>query len=65
LISFNSESEDKEQETLNLGQTQILMNICQEIDSLAAIRVLLPTPISQEALDAVKKSEIKITTDWQ
>jgi hypothetical protein len=50
LISFVSgdSTEDKEQ-TLNLGQAQILMNISQEKGSLMAIKVLLPTPLSQEA----------------
>jgi hypothetical protein len=62
LISFVSgdPTEDKEQ-TLNLGQAQILMNISQ--GSLMAIKVLLPTPLSQEAMNAVKKSELKITSD--
>jgi hypothetical protein len=63
LISFRSESEDKEQEILNLGQAQILMNISQEKGSLTAIKILLPTPLSQETMDAVKKSEIKVTKD--
>jgi hypothetical protein len=64
LISFVSgdPTEDKEQ-TLNLGQAQILMNISQEKGSLMAIKVLLPTPLSQEAMNAVKKSELKITSD--
>jgi hypothetical protein len=65
LISFTSGdiSEDKEQEILNLGQAQILMDITQRKGSLLAIKVLLPAPLSQEAMNAVKKSEIKITTD--
>jgi hypothetical protein len=62
LISFTSESEDKKQETLNLGQAQILMVVSQENGSLTAIKVLLPNPLVQEAMNAVKKSEIKITT---
>jgi hypothetical protein len=69
LISFTSGeiSKDNEQEVLNLGQAQILMDISHAKDSLVAIRVLLPTPLSQEAMNAVKdsaqKSEIKITSD--
>jgi hypothetical protein len=69
LISFTSGeiSKDKEQEVLNLGQAQILMDISHVKDSLVAIRVLLPTPLSQEAMNAVKdsaqRSEIKITSD--
>jgi hypothetical protein len=65
LISFTSGdiSEDKEQETLNLGQAQILMDISQEKGSLVAIKVLLPTPLGEEAMNAVKKSEIKIISD--
>ena len=47
LISFTSGdiSEGKEQEILNLGQAQILMNISHVKDSLVAIKVLLPTPL--------------------
>jgi hypothetical protein len=71
LISFTSGdvSEDKQKETLNLGQAQILMEISQEKDSLAAIKVLLPTPLGEEAMNVVKKSaeksELKITLDKQ
>jgi hypothetical protein len=74
LISFDSGdiSEDmaknnNKQETLNLGQAQILMDISNEKGSLVAIRVLLPTPLVEEAMNAVKKSaeksEIKITSN--
>jgi hypothetical protein len=69
LISFTSGdiSEDKEQEILNLGQGQILMDISQEKGSLAAIKILLPTPLVEEAMNAVKKSaeksELKIISD--
>jgi hypothetical protein len=69
LISFASGeiSEDKEQEILNLGQAQILMDISQEKGSLVAIKVLLPTPLGEEAMNAVKKSaeksEIKFSSD--
>jgi hypothetical protein len=74
LISFTSGdiSEDvaknnNKQETLNLGQAQILMDISKEKGSLVAIKILLPTPLVQEAMNAVKKSaeksEIKITPD--
>jgi hypothetical protein len=74
LVSFTSGdiSEDiaknnNKQETLNLGQAQILMNISNEKGSLVAIKILLPTPLAQEAMNAVKKSaeksEIKITPD--
>ena len=59
--------EDKQKETLNLGQAQILMDISQEKGSLVAIKVLLPTPLGEEAMNAVKKlaekSEIKISSD--
>jgi hypothetical protein len=54
LISFTSGDilEDKEQETLNLGQAQILilMDISQEKGSLVVIKVLLPTPLGLEKL---------------
>jgi hypothetical protein len=68
LISFVSGdfSEDKEQETLNLGQAQILMDISRVKGSLATIKILLPTPLEEEAMNDVKKlalnSEIKITS---
>jgi hypothetical protein len=71
LISFTSGdiSEDKKQEILNLGQAQILMDISQENGSLVAIKVLLPTPLGEEATNAVKKSaeksELKITLNKQ
>ena len=71
LISFTSGdiSEDKQKETLNLGQAQVLMNISQEKGSLAEIKVLLPTPLGEEAMGVVKKlaekSEIKTTLDKQ
>jgi DNA-binding MarR family transcriptional regulator len=71
LISFTSGdiSEDKQKETLNLGQAQILMEISQDKGSLAAIKVLLPTPLGEEAMNAVKKlaekSEIKTSLDKQ
>jgi hypothetical protein len=67
LISFTSGdiSEDKEQEILDLGQAQILMDISQEKGSLVAIKVLLPTPLGEEAMNAVKKSELKIISDRQ
>jgi hypothetical protein len=70
LILFTSSdiSEDKQKETLNLGQAQILMDISpQEKGSLMAIKVLLPTPLGEEAMNVVKKlaekSELKITSD--
>jgi hypothetical protein len=69
LISFTLGDilEDTEQETLNLGQGQILMDISQEKGSLVVIKVLLPTPLGEEAMNAVKKSaeksELKITSD--
>jgi hypothetical protein len=71
LILFTSGdiSEDKEHEILNLGQAQILMDISQEKGSLMAIKVLLPTPLGEEAMNAVKKSaeksELKITLNKQ
>jgi hypothetical protein len=69
LISFTSGyiSDDKERETLNLGQAQILMDISNVKGSLLAIKVLLPTPLTQDAMNAVKKSaeETNITLDKQ
>jgi hypothetical protein len=70
LVLFTSGdiSEDKQKETLNLGQAQILMDISQqEKGSFIAIKVLLPTPLREEAMNVVKKlaekSELKITSD--
>ena len=70
LISFTSGdiSEHKQKETLNLGQAQILMDISQqEKGSFMAIKVLLPAPLGEEAINVVKKlaekSELKITSD--
>ena len=69
LISFTSGyiSNDKERETLNLGQAQILMDISNVKGSLLAIKVLLPTPLTKEAMNAVKKSaeETNIALDEQ
>lgn len=69
LISFTSGyiPDDKERETLNLGQAQILMDISNVKGSLLAIKVLLPTPLTQDAMNAVKKSAeaINITLDKQ
>lgn len=53
LILFTSGdiSEDKQKETLNLGQAQKLMDISQqEKGSHMAIKVLLPTPLGEEAM---------------
>jgi DNA-binding MarR family transcriptional regulator len=70
LVLFTSGdiSEDKQKETLNLGQAQILMDISQqEKGSFIAIKVLLPAPLREEAMNVVKKlaekSELKITSD--
>jgi hypothetical protein len=66
-ISEDVAKNNNKQETLNLGQAQILMDISKEKGSLVAIKILLPTPLVQEAMNAVKKSaeksEIKITSD--
>ena len=61
LISFalGDISEDKEQEILNLGQAQILMDISQVKTLYAAIKVLLPIPLGEEAINAVNNPENK------
>jgi len=49
LVSFTLEDMTKnknEQETLNQGQAQILMNISHVKDSLMAIKLLLPTHLA-------------------
>jgi hypothetical protein len=70
-ISFPSNEDNKEvqdKESINLGQAQIFMDISQKEKALRGIRILLPTPLSQEAMDTVKKlakklSEIKISSE--
>jgi hypothetical protein len=70
-ISFPSNEDNKEvqdKESINLGQAQIFMDISQKEKALMGIRILLPTPLSQEAMDTVKKlakklSEIKISSE--
>jgi hypothetical protein len=64
LISFTSDdvSKDivenkKEHETLNLGQAQILMDISHVKHHLVAIKILLPTPLTQDVMNAVKKQQ--------
>jgi hypothetical protein len=60
FISFTSgDISEEEEETLNLGPAQILMNISQEKGSLETIKLLLPTPLGEEAMNAVKKSAEK------
>lgn len=68
LFTAGDISEDKQKETLNLGQAQILMDISQqEKGSFMAIKVLLPAPLGEEAMNIVKKlaekSELKIISD--
>ena len=74
LISFDSgdveqdtAKNNNEREILNLGQAQILMDISQNNGSLLTIKILLPTPLGEEAVYAVKKSaeksELKIVSD--
>jgi hypothetical protein len=74
LISFDSgdveqdiAKNNNEREILNLGQAQILMDISQNNGSLLTIKILLPTPLGEEVMNAVKKSaeksELKIISD--
>ena len=74
LISFDSgdvehdtAKNNNEREILNLGQAQILMDISQNNGYLLTIKILLPTPLGEEAMNAVKKSaeksELKIISD--
>jgi hypothetical protein len=63
-ISFHSKEDSKvlqDKESINLGQAQIFMNILQRENSLMGIRVLLPTPLSEKAMDAVKNSAEKFS----
>jgi hypothetical protein len=70
-ISISSLKEEgvqikKEEKSINLGKAQLLMDISDTENSLIGIKILLSTPLSEEAINAVRKttkekSEIKIS----
>jgi hypothetical protein len=82
LVSFNSNNMEiyisisslkeegvqikKEEKSINLGKAQLLMDISDTENSLIGIKILLSTPLSEEVINAVRKttkekSEIKIS----
>jgi hypothetical protein len=56
----------KEEKSINLGKAQIFMDISNTKNSLIGIKILISTPLSEEAMNTVRKtakekSEIKIS----
>jgi hypothetical protein len=56
----------EEEKSINLGKAQLLMDISHTENSLIGIKILLSTPLSEEAVNTVRKtaketSEIKIS----
>jgi hypothetical protein len=57
---------EKERKSINLGKAQIFLDISHTENSLMGIKILLSTPLSEESMNAVRKtakekSEIKIS----
>jgi guanyl-specific ribonuclease Sa len=68
-ISISSIKEEEEK-SINLGKAQLLMDISHTQNSLIGIKILISTPLSEEAINALRKtaketSEIKISSDWK
>jgi hypothetical protein len=78
LVSFNSNRmeiyisissiKEEEEKSINLGKAQLLMDISHTQNSLIGIKILISTPLSEEAINALRKtaketSEIKISSD--
>jgi hypothetical protein len=60
------EEEEEEGKSINVGKAQIFMDISHTKNSLKGIKILLSTPLSEEIMNAVRKttkekSEIKIS----
>jgi hypothetical protein len=58
--------EEEEKRNINLGRGQIFIDISNTENSLIGIKILLPTPVSEETFNVVRKtakenSEIKIS----
>jgi hypothetical protein len=58
--------EEEEEKSINLGKAQIFMDISNTQNSLIGIKILISTPFSEEAMNAVIKtaketSDIKIS----
>jgi hypothetical protein len=57
---------EEEKRSINLGKAQLFMDISRTENSLMGIKILLSTPLSEEAMNAVRKIakeklEIKIS----
>jgi hypothetical protein len=75
LVSFNSNRMEiyisispikEEEKSINLGKAQLLMDFSHTQNSLMGIKILIATPLSEEIMNAVRKtakekSEIKIS----
>jgi hypothetical protein len=59
LFTSGDISEYTEQETLNIGRAQILIDTSQEKGSPVAIEVLLPTPLVQGVYECLLKNRQK------
>lgn len=60
------QTEEEEEKSINLGKAQIFMDISNTQNSLIGIKILISTPLSEEAMNAVIKtaketSDIKIS----
>ena len=61
-----TKEEEEEENSINLGKAQIFMDISNTQNSLIGIKILISTPLSEEAMNAVIKtaketSDIKIS----
>jgi hypothetical protein len=61
-----TEEEEEEEKSINLGKAQIFMDISNTQNSLIGIKILISTPLSEEAMNAVIKtaketSDIKVS----
>jgi hypothetical protein len=60
------QTKEEEEKSINLGKAQIFMDISNTQNSLIGIKILISTPLSEEAMNAVIKtaketSDIKIS----
>jgi hypothetical protein len=58
--------EEEEEKSINLGKAQIFLDISNTENSLIGIKILISTPLSEEAMNAVIKtaketSDIKVS----
>jgi hypothetical protein len=61
-----TKKEEEEEKSINLGKAQIFMDISNTQNSLIGIKILISTPLSEEAMNAVIKtaketSDIKVS----